>query len=178
MRNRVKPSVWSRVRFAWAVVVLALLPVRASQADPSRQKPLRLFSADEARQLQMTEQEWRSVRRTRSTTVSDGPRISIEQPHLDQSADGPTIQTATPANLTVTFEPNRSPVDMSSLEVTARKGFFSKSLTGLLKPYVRGTALQVHDVAIPGGRFVIEITIADRTGAKTVQTYRLLVQEP
>ncbi len=137
-----------------------------------------MFSADDARRLQMTEQEWHSVRRTRSTGVSDGPRISIEQPRLDQSADGPTIETTTPATLSVSFEPNRSPVDMSSLSVTARKGFFSKSLTDLLKPYVQGTALHVHDVSIPGGRFVIEIAIADRTGAKTVQTYRLLVREP
>ncbi len=160
------------------VLLASLLPLSTSLADPSHQKPLHLFSAADARRLQMTEQEWHSVRRTRSTGVSDGPRISIEQPHLDQSADGPTIETTTPATLSVTFEPNRSPVDMSSLSVTARKGFFSKSLTDLLKPYVEGTALHVHDVSIPGGRFVIEIAIADRTGAKTVQTYRLLVREP
>jgi len=176
VRHPTRRSPWSRDRLWFIIACLALWPVSAGYGEPGHKKPLRLFDADDAQQLRLTEQEWHQVHRTRSAGAADGPRILIQKPQLKQSSEGPTIDMATPATLTVTFESNRAPVDMGSLEVTARKGFFSKSLTDLLKPYVRGTALQVQDVAIPEGRFLIEIAIADRGGAKTVETYRLQVQ--
>lgn len=66
---------------------------------------------------------------------------------------------------------------MSSLEVVARKGIFSKSLTERLKPYVDGTSLNVKKAEIPAGRFLIQISIADLNGRATAQSYELLVQE-
>jgi hypothetical protein len=129
----------------------------------------------DAQQLHLTEAEWHRVRRSRSAGATDGPRIMIQKPVLQQSSEGPTIATTTPATLAISFEPNHAPVNMSTLEVTARKGFFSKSLTELLRPYVKGSELQVQNVTIPEGKFRIEIAIADTSGAKTVETYRLQV---
>jgi hypothetical protein len=74
------------------------------------------------------------------------------------------------------FEANRAPVDMDSLPVMARKWFFTKSLTALLRPYIWGTTLQGQEVKIPEGRFLLEIEIADVLGMKTVETYRVKVR--
>lgn len=168
-------GVWLHRLSRWAVVGLVLWwPLDAGYGQSARQ-PLQLLSTTDAHQLALTDQEWHQVRRSRSAGLTDGPHIVIEKPALKQSAEGPTIETTTPASLAISFEPNRAPVNMSSLEVTARKGFFSKSLTDLLKPYVKGTALQVQDVSIPEGKFRIEVAITDTGGAKTVETYRLQV---
>jgi hypothetical protein len=155
MRNPKQRRVQSGDCLWWTLFVLALWPAHVVYSGSAGRAPLQLFSAADAHQLNLTDQEWHRVHRTRSTGAAAGPRIVIQKPTLKESSDGPTIETVTPA--------------------TARKGFFSKSLTDLLKPYVNGTALQVQDVAIPEGRFRIEIVIADKNGAKTVETYRLQV---
>ena len=69
------------------------------------------------------------------------------------------------------------PVDMSSLHVVAKKGFFSKTLTSRLKPYVNGTTLAAKGVKIPKGKFFIEFTIADQKGSKTTESYLLKVDK-
>ena len=56
---------------------------------------------------------------------------------------------------------------MDSLQVRARKGFFRKSLTRRLKPYMRGTSIQAYNLQLPEGRFRLEIDIADRDGEIT-----------
>ena len=66
---------------------------------------------------------------------------------------------------------------MDSLEVRAKKGWFTKSLTSRLKPYIAGTTLAVESLDIPVGAFRIEIEIADRTGAQTVRAYYLDVRK-
>jgi hypothetical protein len=75
----------------------------------------------------------------------------------------------------VSFEDERSPVDMSSLEVSAHKGFFSKSLTATLRPFIHGKSLQVTNASIPTGRFLLDVSIADQAGNRTQETYRLEV---
>jgi hypothetical protein len=144
-------------------------------AEAESKSRLLLFTAKEASQLRVSDADWKVPPRLRS--ASNGPRIEIRSPQLKTAGDGPLIETATPANLAVLFQPNGSPVDMASLEITARKGLFSKSLTSVLRPYVHGTALVANDVAIPAGKFLIEIAIADTAGSKTVETYRLQVDE-
>jgi hypothetical protein len=65
---------------------------------------------------------------------------------------------------------------MHSLQVRASKWLLTKSLTALLQPYIRGTAIQAHQVQLPAGRFRLEIEIADVTGAKTTAAYRVEVR--
>jgi hypothetical protein len=161
----------------WRLALLAVLSATAfGWAGNARSGGIVLFTAEEAVQLQLTDDEWKPPRRTRS--VMSGPRIVIQNPTLMQGGDGLLIETATPTDLAVEFQENLAPVDMSTLEVTARKGFFSKSLTSLLKPYIRGTALDVKGVEIPAGRFLVEIAIKDREGSETVEAYRLRVNAP
>jgi hypothetical protein len=167
------------IRNTVCLVALAavLWPIPKVRAESARKGPV-LFSADEAARLTYSEDELRQVRRTRSAPVTLGPRIVIQRPDVKETEVGHTIETIAPTDLFVMFEPNRSPVDMRSLEIKARKGFFSKSLTDTLRPYIRGTVLQVPGADIPAGRFLIEIEIADRDGAKTVETYSLQVTQP
>lgn len=96
-------------------------------------------------------------------------------PKVEGTASGDIVQLRTPTELWVEFEQGSAPVDMDSLEVQARRGIFTKSLTDAFRPYVRGTALRVRDVEVPAGRFLIEISIADVTGTITAETYRLQV---
>jgi len=65
---------------------------------------------------------------------------------------------------------------MDSLKVEARKGFFSKSLTEMLRPYIRGDNIELSRVEIPKGRFMLDITIADVKGNITDSAYQLEVE--
>ncbi|HUU40718.1 MAG TPA: hypothetical protein VMW42_07250, partial [Desulfatiglandales bacterium] len=83
----------------------------------------------------------------------------------------------TPMDLLIVFEQTSMPVDMSSLYVVAKKGFFSKTLTERLEPYVSGTTIDAKGVKIPKGKFLIEVTIADQDGFKTTGSYLLKVNK-
>jgi hypothetical protein len=134
-----------------------------------------LFSDREAAQLNLTDELWREV----GPSLREfplGPRIIIQHPAVQDQSANPTIDTFSPVDLMIAFEENRAPVDMGSLEVIAKKGFFSKSLTGLLRPYIRGTFLEAKGVKVPSGRFRIRISIADQKGTKTEKEYRLRIK--
>ena len=88
------------------------------------------------------------------------------------------IETTPSTRFLIVFEPNGAPVDMESLEIKARKGILSMSLTPRLKPFVQGTSLMAESVSVPEGRFLIQIEILDTAGARAVETYRLEVRRP
>ena len=142
--------------------------------EPAEKPGLFLLTPQEAKQLDLAEGQWRPIPRTRD--IPRGPRVVVKRPQVLDTTDGPIIQTGSPTAFIVSFEENRAPVDMDSLEIRARKGIFSKSLTDRLKPYLRGTAIEAEAVNVPEGRFLIQIEIADKTGEKTVETYRLEVK--
>lgn len=134
-----------------------------------------LLTLDEAERLRF--EDGTRIPTLRLRAAAKGPLIEVKLPQVTQSGTGSLIQTATPTKLTVLFERNLAPVDMSSLQVVAKKGIFSKSLTERLKPYVQGNSLKVDQVEIPTGRFLIQISIADLNGRATAQNYELVVQE-
>jgi len=139
------------------------------------QSKLLLLTPGEAAQLRMgPDDSMPPVTRS----IPPGPRIVVREPTVTRTADGAVIETTPSTRLIVLFEPNRAPVDMDSLEIRARKGPFAVSLTSRLKPYVHGTSLEADGVTVPEGRFVVQIEILDRSGAKTVETYRLDVRAP
>lgn len=163
-------------RIAYVVLLaIVLWPIGLGWTQPTEKGRLILFSAQEAEQLRLTNKEWQQPT-PRARALALGPHIVIQSPTVRETDDGRTLEAATPLDLSVRFEENRSPVDMKSLQVKARKGIFSKSLTALLLPYVQGTTLQVSGAEIPQGKFLLEVTVADRDGAKTVETYRLEVK--
>jgi hypothetical protein len=168
-------------RSASVVVALAIGVAIASLVKPeagaTQVAPGHLVLLDnrDAVKLRLTNREWRDVPRERGIQV--GPRIVVKSPPISQSDGVPTIETTSPTTLSVAFDDDRSPVDMSTLEVSAHKGFFSKSLTAMLQPYIRENALEVSNASIPTGRFLLEVSIADQAGNRTDETYRLEVRQ-
>jgi hypothetical protein len=142
-------------------------------AGPTSIHKIVLFSPEEARHLRLTFDEWRHLPRTRALSV--GPQIVVRRPLLI-AREVPTIETRSPTDLDVMFEPRQAPVRMDSLNVEARKGFFSKSLTDLLRPYIRGDWIEVTNLEIPSGRFVLDVSIADTNGNTTAASYLLEVR--
>jgi hypothetical protein len=131
-----------------------------------------LFTRHEASQLRLSEREWRQVPKARA--LAAGPQIIIRRPQL-LPGEIPIIEAKSPTDLYVIFEPRDAPVRMNSLNVEARRGFFSKSLTEMLRPYIRGDSIEMSQVEIPTGRFLLNISITDTRGNTTDATYRLEV---
>lgn len=158
------------------LVILSALPLRAAAAEGNvSRRAVILLAPDEARELRFSDEDWPRIPRRRA--IEAGPRVVFQRPEVHESDEGPTVEMTTPGSLLVRFEATQAPVNMSSLRVTARKGFFSKSLTELLQAYVRGTTVDVGRLEVPSGRFVIEIAVADQHGTETVAAYRFRVSD-
>jgi hypothetical protein len=161
---------WSHRKACLVIFVVLLGLVNMGQIQPVGQRMFTLLTPQEAAQLRITEEEWQPA------PLSIGPRIIIKRPPLKDAADGAVIETISPTDFIIFFEENRAPVDMNSLQIEAKKWLFTVSLTERLRPYIQGTSLQAKGVEVPAGLFVIQIEIADVTGAKTVGTYRLMAR--
>jgi len=154
---------------------LLLVALPAIDLSHAVEKESLLLSADEAVELRLSESEWsRPAIQTRG--ISRGPVIGFRAPIIKNTLN-PTLEAISPLSLTVFFEENNAPVDMASLEVVAKKGFFSKSLTDRVTPFVEGTTLQATGLKIPSGKFKIQIVIADLQGNQTSQEYRMIIED-
>jgi hypothetical protein len=163
-------------RTAFRFVIVVVVATIAAVTAVSAQGRLLLFTPDEAAQLTIMPGERVAVPLMRSLPA--GPRIIVRHPPVARTADGAVMETTGATRFAISFEENRAPVNMDSLDVKARKGPFSVSLTPRLKPYLNGTSLQAEAVSVPEGRFVIQIEIADTQGTRTTETYRLEVKRP
>jgi hypothetical protein len=144
-------------------------PAQSAQDDMG----LVLLTDAEAEQLRVTDADL--LLPVSTPMMSDGPRIVLRRPDITGKGKTPTVTTSSPTDLTVVFERNRAPIDMTSLQVEARKGMFKQSLTKRLQPYIQGTSIMAQQVKMPSGKFIIEIDIADQEGARTFQRYYLQV---
>jgi hypothetical protein len=155
------------------LVVLACLLAFGGTA--SAQTRLTLLNPDEASRLRLSRDELLAVGPTLRGTA--GPRILFQEPIVKQTSNGPVIETTPSTSFLILFEANGSPVDMESLEIKAKKGILSMSLTPRLKPFIEGTSLKAASVSVPEGRFLIQIEILDKAGARAVEQYRLDVRQ-
>ncbi len=164
-------------RLIFSIVVLVLVLIFCISNISYTKDNLTLFNSDEAKKLRLSSEEWRkppSIKAFRILTT--GPRIVFKQPQVAPGSKPPTISTGSPAKIFIHFEKNRSPVNMNSLSIKAKKGIFSVSLNSRLAPYIRGTEIYAENVKIPSGRFRLYISIADKKGAKTDTFYNLEVK--
>ena len=159
-------------RFATLLCVLAFGGTANGQGHQGR---LMLFSPDEASRLRLGRDELKIVEPGLRGT--SGPRILFRAPTVKQTSDGAVIETTPSTSFLIVFEPNGSPVDMDSLEIKAKKGILSMSLTPRLKPFIEGTILKAESVAVPEGKFLIQIEILDKAGARAIEKYRLDVRQ-
>ena len=140
---------------------------------------LELLTPEEASRLHLTDTEIREQlpfsAKTRSLSI--GPKINFKTPQTRQDPDGITlVELRKNSQLSIDFLKTQAEVDMNSLDVEAKKGLFSVSLTDRLKPYVHGNQLEANKIKIPPGQFTVIIRIADRIGTFTEKAYRFLVQ--
>lgn len=155
-----------RIHMLFITVLLALMAVPASAGEP-----FRLFSPEEAQELQLDDAEWEAGARPKSVGLGVGPKIEVKKPLVLETDKGLLIDAPTKLDLLVLFKDGVSAVDMASLNIKARKGWFSKNLTDRLKPYLLGQTILANDIEIPAGRFKLEISIADTGGNESIQEY-------
>jgi len=72
-----------------------------------------------------------------------------------------------------------APVQLETLEVCGKAWGFQKCFTDKLKPYLntQTNILEVPQLHIPTGKYVIEMRIADAQGQETVVYYKVAVVE-
>lgn len=150
-------------------------------SEPSDTPAFFLLTPNEAQKLRFSAQEWSHIKEnllfglTSEESIPDGPFIIIQSPRVLNNSDTQTISCTSPLDLKVIFQKNKAPIDMKSLEVTAKKGVFSKSLTERLMPFFHQNIISAKNIEIPPGRYCVVISIADLNGATTVRTYGLHV---
>jgi hypothetical protein len=140
---------------------------------------LELLTPEEASQLHLADTDIREElpfsSKTRSLSI--GPKINFKTPPTRQDSDGIIlVELRGNSQLLIDFLKTQAEVDMNSLDVEAKKGMFSVSLTDRLKPYIHGNKLEANEIKIPPGQFTVIIRIADRVGTFTENAYRFLVQ--
>ena len=143
-----------------------------------------LLTPNEAQRLRLSPQEWKQTKQNLSFGFGmaadqasvDGPRITIQSPRVYSDPTGQTIRCTTPFVLKVLFQENKAPVDKASLEVKAKKGIFSKSLTERLMPFFHQNFILAENIEIPPGHYCVVVSIADTNGRTTSQTYGLQVE--
>lgn len=158
-----------------ARLVMSILLMTGVNPVIAAQDGLSLFSEEDAQTLRIEGDAWDTVPRARGATL--GPVIVVEVPRVTRVDGGEAIVTMSPTSMTVVFEENEAPVNMSSLDISAKKGVFSKSLTEMMAPYVEGTTLAVENLTVPSGKYQIQIVVEDLEGHETKRTYRLIVAE-
>jgi hypothetical protein len=156
-----------RLAFA-ATLVLALVFLSDSVLAT---KGFMLLSPKEAHELQLDDMEWEKGVMPKSLGFGVGPQIFFKNPIVEETDKGLFINAPSEMDLLVIFEDGISPVDMNSLEIKARKGWFSKNLTKRLLPYINEKSIKADNVKIPSGRFKLEIKIADTAGNESVREY-------
>ncbi|MGE4298016.1 MAG: hypothetical protein AB7E47_08310 [Desulfovibrionaceae bacterium] len=137
-----------------------------------------LFSPEDAQALRLDQQEWDAAGMTaKALNLSPGPGIRVVVPDVVETESGPIVAVPPVATILVEFLENTAPVDMATLDIVARKGWFSRSLTAKLAPYVEGTRLQARNLRIPTGQYKLEMRIKDIAGHATEQTFRFEVND-
>jgi hypothetical protein len=167
----------------WRVLFLVgLWPATVGNAQVVKQPTIPLFAAEEAERLRLLEEEWKIIDEilTRRQALSAlGPLIAVRSPRVQPTQPIPTIETPTPVNLQVHFMENRAPVKLETLEMCGKAWGFQRCFTDKLKPYLNANTniLDVPNLDIPTGKYVIEIRIADEQGQETVAYYKIAVTE-
>lgn len=147
-------------------VSLMCLPVYLQAANT-----FMLFSLEEANELRLDDAEWEEGGQPKAIGFGVGPKIIFESPVVKETDKGLLIDAPSQMDLLVVFRDGVSPVDMETLEIRARKGWFSKNLTKRLQPYLEGKSIKAENVKIPSGRFKLEIKVADAAGNESLQEY-------
>jgi hypothetical protein len=159
-----------------------LWPTSAGAAQVVKHPALPLFTAEEAEKLRLLDEEWQIVDEllTRRQALSTrGPLIAVRSPSVQPTKPVPTIETTTPIHFAVHFLAQGAPVKLQTLEVCGKAWGFQRCFTDKLTPYLNThtNILDVPNLDIPTGKYVIEIRITDAQGQETVADYKVAVAD-
>lgn len=117
----------------------------------------------------------RLSRRGARSLEAAGPAIALHRPD-----DNTVFATGEPIGVHVEFLPAQDRVapDMKLLKVRVRQGWFGKTITDMVAPFVRGTAIRIPQVDFSGytGDFEFRITIRDRRGRTGTASFRIRIE--
>jgi len=173
---RTRPALWRALFLLW------LWPITVGAAQVRKQPAIPVFTAEEAKKLRLKEKEWEIIDEllTRRQALSTrGPLIAVRSPSVQPTKPVPTIETTTPIHLAVHFMAHGAPVKWETLEICGKAWGFQRCFTDKLKPYLNAKTniLDVANLDMPTGKYVIEIRIADKKGQETVAYYKVAVTE-
>ncbi|QJB57055.1 hypothetical protein [Pseudodesulfovibrio sp. zrk46] len=166
--------IWKASRLLIAAIIVCLTIV--SQAILAGDG-LMLLSMDEAKELRLEDEEWEKGGMPKALGYGIGPKIVFESPKVKETDKGLVIDSPSTMDLLVFFREGIAPVNMKSLNIKAKKGWFSKNLTKRLEPYLLGQSIRANNVKIPSGRFKLEIKVADDDGNESVQEYMCEIRD-
>lgn len=141
----------------------------------------KLFTKHEAKLLRYSDHEWKKeVLPANPPDTIDHPSIIFENPPVEITDKGPTINVVDPTNVLITIKQNDSPLDPGTLKVWGEKFFVHIDVTNRVLKYFKttktGAVLKADDIHMPKGHFKVGISIADVNGNKMEKKYRLVVQ--
>jgi hypothetical protein len=171
-----RPSLWRVFFLIW------FWPTTIEAAQVVKQPTIPLLTTEEAERLRLLDEEWKIVDEilTRRQALSTrGPFIAVRSPNVQPTKPIPTIETVTPIHLAVHFMAHGAPVKLQTLEICGKAWGFERCFTDKLTPYLNAhtNMLDVPNLDIPTGKYVIEIRIADEQGQETVADYKIAVTE-
>ena len=112
-----------------------------------------------------------STRVSRAMNGLLGPRIALRSPGPDA-----VLRAGVPVALHAEVFPaaDGAALDMGTLRLLVRQGQRGQDLTGLVKPYVEGTALRVPvDLSGHAGEFRFELDVTDNRGRMGEVAFRV-----
>jgi hypothetical protein len=155
---------------AWLIIFLFAGTLFAQNKSPYTLAALNMNA--------LSSPEAEPVRKKESRSACQGPYIDIRYPAVITSDGRKIIEIQSPMRLDIAFVKREAgdSVNMNSLEVTGKKGWFSKRYTDRIRPYVDGNMINVSGVSIPSGTFYLQVSIADVAGVRTTEEYILVVR--
>lgn len=156
------------------LALLAACAAASAAGDPAERTVL--FDEAAAVELRLSDEEWETVERLRGPT--SGPIVVVHRPELEVTNGENRANARSPLDIVLEFEQNLAPVDMSSLDVYAKKVLLPlrRRLTPKLAAHIRDRRLEAEGVEVPNGRYLLEVAIADVEGRVTREEFKLRVR--
>ena len=155
--------------------ILLLLVLAAPAVDAASADSRRLTIDPRSFERMPAEAPDGLARRGARGLEAGGPAIALRRPE-----DNTVFAPGEPIGVHVEFLPaeDGAQPDMGSLKVRVRQGWFGKTITDMVAPYVRGTAIRIPQIDFSGytGDFEFRITIRDRRGRTGTASFRITIE--
>jgi len=163
-----------RIRSGCAGTVLLCALTLAGPVGAETPATIALFSDADAEALRLTDEDIVILSAQSKAFMQGGPEIVWLFPELGDDSGRSAeqrVEFVSPSSLTIEFRKTLASIDFESLDVRGRKFGFTKSVTDLVLPYLRGNLLAAEDIELPKGKFMVEVEIRDVEDRATVRQF-------